>query len=65
MLTTIPAGARAGLDIKQGDALAFEIENGLVRLTRAAPRDIAFAHAVEGTLNEWDSDADEEAYRGL
>lgn len=62
---TIPAAVRAVLGIKQGDAIAFEVENGLVRLTRATPRDIAFAHAVEGTLSEWDSAADNEAYRGL
>lgn len=62
---TIPAAVRSVLGIKQGDAIAFEVENGLVRLTRAAPRDIAFAHAVEGTLSEWDSAADDEAYRDL
>lgn len=62
---TIPAAVRAALGIKQGDAIAFEVEDGLVRLTRATPRDIAFAHALEGTLSEWDSAADDEAYRGL
>lgn len=62
---TIPSPVRAALGLKQGDALAFEIENGLVRLTRASPRDIAFAQALEGTLSEWDSAADDEAYRAL
>ncbi len=62
---TIPSPVRAALGLKQGDALAFEIENGLVRLTRASPRDIAFAQAVEGTLSEWESAADDEAYRAL
>lgn len=62
---TIPSPVRAALGIKQGDMIAFEVNNGLVRLTRAAPRDIAFAQAVEGTLCEWDSAADDEAYRGL
>jgi antitoxin PrlF len=62
---TIPLPVRTTLGIKQGDLLAFEIENGLVRLTRASPRDIAFAQAVEGTLCEWDSAADDEAYREL
>lgn len=62
---TIPLPVRAALGIKQGDAVAFEVENGLVRLTRASPRDIAFAQAVEGTLSEWDSPADNEAYGGL
>ncbi len=62
---TIPLAVRNALGVAQGDAIAFEIENGLVRLTRANPRDIAFAQAVEGTLCEWDSAADDEAYRGL
>lgn len=62
---TIPLPVRVALGIKQGDAVAFEVENGLVRLSRASPRDIAFAQAVEGTLSEWDSAADDEAYRGL
>ncbi len=62
---TIPLPVRAALGIKQGDAVAFEVENGLVRLSRASPRDVAFAHAIEGTLSEWDSPADNEAYRGL
>jgi hypothetical protein len=56
---------RTALGISKGDTVSFEIENGVVRLARATPRDIAFAHAVEGTLSEWDSAADEEAYRGL
>ena len=62
---TIPLPIRTLLGLKQGDVLAFEIENGLVRLSRATPRDIAFAHAVEGTLCEWNSAADDEAYREL
>lgn len=62
---TIPLSVRTTLGLKQGDVLAFDIENGLVRLSRATPRDIAFAHAVEGTLCEWDSAADDEAYREL
>ena len=62
---TIPAPVRAALGIKQGDVIAFEVKNGLVRLTRAAPRDIAFAQAVEGTLSDWDSASDDEAYGGL
>mgnify|MGYP003383532041 CR=1 FL=1 len=62
---TIPLPVRVALGIKQGDAVAFEVENGLVRLSRASPRDIAFAQAVEGTLSEWDSAEDDEAYRGL
>ena len=62
---TIPLAIRTALGIGKGDAVAFELENGQVRLTRATPRDLAFAQAVEGTLSEWNSAADDEAYRGL
>lgn len=62
---TIPLPVRVALGITQGDAVAFNVENGQVRLSRATPRDVAFAQAVEGTLCEWDSTADDEAYRGL
>jgi antitoxin PrlF len=62
---TIPAPVRAALGLKQGDVIAFEVKDGVVRLTRANPRDIAFAQAVEGTLCEWDGAADNEAFRGL
>lgn len=62
---TIPLPVRNTLGVAQGDVIAFEIENGQVRLTRANPRDIAFAHAVEGSLCEWDSAADDKAYREL
>ena len=62
---TIPLPVRKVLGLKQGDAVAFQIEAGVVRLVRATPRDIAYAQALEGTLSEWESPADEEAYRDL
>jgi len=34
-------------------------------LKKALPLDVAFAKAVEGTLSEWASEEDEEAYRDL
>jgi antitoxin PrlF len=62
---TIPAEVRTALGIKKGDAVKFEIEKGKVTLSKATPVDLAFARSLEGTLSEWHSDADEEAYRGL
>ena len=62
---TIPAPVRKALEIKQGDTVAFDICDGVVTLRRATPTDIAFAKAVEGTLSEWHSEADEQAYRDL
>ena len=63
--TTIPADVRKHLGIKQGDLVAFEIVNGKVTLRRVLPVDIEYAQAVAGTLSEWESENDEEAYRNL
>ena len=63
--TTIPLEVREKLGIQQGDMVAFEIENGVVRLRRVVPLDVEYAKALAGTLSEWASENDEEAYRGL
>ena len=62
---TVPAPVRAALGVKQGDAIAFDIHDGIVTLHRASPTDIAFARALEGTLSEWNSEQDDRAYRDL
>lgn len=61
--TTIPQAVRAALHLKEGDEIAYTIENGHVILTRAKPEPVAddpFA-----TFSEWDSEADMKAYAGL
>lgn len=62
---TIPLEVREKLGIQQGDMVAFELENGVVRLRRVVPLDVEYAKALAGTLSEWASENDEEAYRGL
>lgn len=62
---TIPEPVRRLLRLEAGDAIAFEIVDSEVRLHKARPVDMAFAGSVEGTLTEWASKADEEAYRDL
>jgi len=62
---TIPLEVRERLGIQQGDMVAFELENGVVRLRRVVPLDVEYAKALAGTLSEWASENDEEAYRGL
>jgi hypothetical protein len=41
------------------------MEGNEIRVRKATPLDLEFAKAVEGTLTEWTSEADEEAYREL
>lgn len=62
---TIPADVRQALGLKKGDLLAFDVIKGEVRLRRATQVDLAYAQAVSGTLSEWDSKADERAFRDL
>lgn len=63
---TIPGSIRKILGLKPGDSVAFEIEQGQkVVIRKATPVDFEFAFALEGTLSEWFSKNDEEAYRDL
>jgi len=62
---TIPEPVRQLLHLDAGDEIAFDIEDDDVHLRKARPVDLAFAQSIEGTLNEWTSEADEEAYRDL
>lgn len=62
---TIPELVRRRLHLKAGDSIAFEIDGDDVHLRKAQPIDLAFVRSLEGTLTEWSSDADEEAYRDL
>ena len=63
---TIPGKIRKILGLNPGDSVVFEIDQGQkVLIRKATPIDFEFAHAVEGTLSEWFSKNDEEAYRDL
>jgi len=62
---TIPEPVRRTLHLSAGDIIAFDVENNHVRIRKAHPVDLAFTQSPEGTLNEWESEADEEAYRDL
>lgn len=62
---TIPEPVRRLLHLEAGDAIAFDIEDNDVRLRKARSVDLAFTKSLEGTLTEWSSEADEEAYRDL
>lgn len=60
--TTIPQAVRTALHLKEGDELAYIIEDGRVILTKAQPQpgDDPFA-----TFEEWDGEADRRAYAKL
>jgi antitoxin PrlF len=60
--TTIPRSIRAALRLKEGDELAYVIEDKRVILMKAhrEPLDDPF-----GSFAEWDRDADRKAYAKL
>jgi antitoxin PrlF len=60
--TTIPQPVRAALRLKEGDELAYEIEEHRVILTKAGAGTIDDPFA---TFGEWESEADRRAYGGL
>lgn len=62
---TIPEPVRAVLGLDAGDTIAFDVERGTVRVRKASPVDLAFARALDDTLREWSSSADDQAYRDL
>ena len=62
---TIPEPVRKILRLSSGDVIAFDIEDDGIHVRKARPADLLFAKALEGTMNEWESAADEEAYRDL
>lgn len=63
--TTLPPSVRKALQLQVGDYVGFELIGDEVRLRRATPLDLAFNQALSGTLSEWDSAADEQAFKGL
>jgi AbrB family looped-hinge helix DNA binding protein len=62
---TVPNVVRKKLNLNAGDIIAFEIDSDIITLRKASPIDIAFFNALAPTLNEWNSENDEEAYNDL
>jgi antitoxin PrlF len=64
--TTIPRAVRAALDLKEGDLIQFEVENGIARLRKVEPEDLAYLRLLEESLaEEWLSPEDAEAFDDL
>lgn len=63
---TIPADVRKKLHLATGDTIAWETEaDGRIWVRRIEPLDLDYLAAVSGTLSEWNSAEDDEAYRDL
>lgn len=60
--TTIPQAVRSALRLREGDELAYVIENGRVLLTKVSSEVVEDPFA---TFSEWDGEADRKAYADL
>ncbi|MGH8112247.1 MAG: AbrB/MazE/SpoVT family DNA-binding domain-containing protein [Rhodanobacteraceae bacterium] len=64
--TTIPVAIREALNVRPGDSIVWEmLDDGAARVRRIQPLDLEYLKAIEGTLTEWSSPDDDEAYRDL
>jgi antitoxin PrlF len=62
---TLPKTVREAIGVSPGDAVTYDVVNGVVTLRRLEPIDLAFHAALGATLSEWGSEEDDEAYRDL
>src|SRR5690606_27675135 len=63
--TTIPQAVRNALRLREGDEIAYRIEEDRVVLTRVPPRGESPRDDPFATFSEWDSEADRAAYADL
>lgn len=63
---TVPAEVRRAMHLESGDMLAWDIQvDGQVSVRRLEPIDVDYLSAINGTLSEWNSREDDEAYGDL
>jgi antitoxin PrlF len=61
----VAKAVRDALRLQQADPLSWELEDGSVRVRAVAPLDLVVLQGVEASLAEWNSQADEDAFRDL
>jgi antitoxin PrlF len=63
---TIPKRIREAANIREGDMLAFDLDsNNRITIKRIEPSINLELSALQGTLSEWNSPQDEEAWSDL
>jgi antitoxin PrlF len=60
--TTVPRAVRAALGLRPGDEIAYRIDDGQVILTKARRSSVDDPFK---SFNEWDSEADRQAYADI
>lgn len=63
---TVPKEIRSRLKLRSGDQIIYELlKDGTVILRKKSPIDMEYLESLEETMNEWESEEDERAYRNL
>jgi antitoxin PrlF len=62
---TVPKEIREKLRLEPGDVLGYEVEGDEMRVRKVQRFDAAWHLALSGTLEEWNSPEDDEAFRDL
>jgi AbrB family looped-hinge helix DNA binding protein len=62
---TIPKAIREALELRQGDQLRWDLDDGGVRVRLVTPLDLTYLRGVEAGLQEWASPEDEQAFADL
>lgn len=61
----IPREVRDALGLKEGDPILFSVEGGQAVIRKARDMDTEELRALAGSLSEWASPEDDEAFRDL
>ena len=63
---TVPKEIRDCLHLESGDEILYELlPDNTVVVRKSSPLDLDYLQALNSTMNEWESDADEQAYKNL
>lgn len=63
---TVPKEIRKHLHLKSGDQILYELlPDDTVVVRKTLPLDLDYFQALSKTMNEWDTDEDEQAYKDL
>jgi AbrB family looped-hinge helix DNA binding protein len=62
---TIPKRVRESANLREGDLVSLDVENGVVTMRKLAPATDPYLAGVEETLVEWNSPEDNELWRDL
>jgi AbrB family looped-hinge helix DNA binding protein len=63
---TIPKEIRKHLRLESGDRILYELlPDDTVIVRKTSPLDLDYLQALNSTMNEWESDEDEQAYKNL